>query len=530
MISPDLWRDVREEARSAIRPPLEMKILGSDIDAQAIEYAQFHARKAGVADDILFEQKDFRDLADDRKYGCIICNPPYGDRIGEHEQYRPLYASMPGILANLPTWSFYIYTSWNDFEDLIGQKAVRRRKLFNSRIECTYFQFPGPKPPRFRDESGESDQRTESASEEESASPKDVQKEIPADPLPIAPVFTGLDDYSKYQIEEFGKCLKNRIHHLRRYPKRGITCYRLYDRDFPEVPLAIDLFEGEYLHLAEYERPDERSVAAHRLWLDKITERAGEILEIAPENIFLKRRTRQRGESQYEKLGQTGRIITAKEGGLLFQCNMSDYLDVGLFLDHRLTRDMVRKESKGKRFLNLFSYTGSFSCYAADGGAASTVSVDLSPNYLDWARANMEMNGFYDRDNPYHAEHKYIKADTMRFLQSIPERGKRGIDRSFGLDRSDFDLCVCDPPTFSNSKSTMSDWDVQRSHVDLLRLLATRMVPGGVLYFSNNFRRFKLDEERLSDLYQIREISARTVPEEYRNKRIHRCWRMIVQH
>ncbi len=541
VIDANIWEDIRAEAKAAILPPLKTKIYGYDIDGEALQYARFHARQAGVDNDIIFKEQDFKDLTDERLYGCIICNPPYGERVGEQVQFQSLYTSMPGVLARLPSWSFFIYTSWNDFESLIGQRATRRRKLYNSRIECTYFQFLGPKPPKPTAVNAvdgvDGETKVDTIIENQSADMIEGVKESEETkiispvktPIVITPVFQGLDEYSLYQIEEFGKCLKNRSHHLRRYPKRGITCYRLYDRDFPEVPLAIDIFEEKYLHIAEYERPDERSIAMHQQWLDKIVEKSGEVLGIDSDNIFLKRRSRQRGLSQYEKLSESSRIITVHEGGLLFRCNMTDYLDVGLFLDHRLTRDMVRKVARGKRVLNLFSYTGAFSCYAADGGAALTVSVDLSPTYLDWARTNMEINGFYEQDNPWHADHRYIKADAINFLRTIPVRGKISSGQTFGLDHSDFDLCICDPPTFSNSKSTEDDWDVQQSHVELLRLLASRMNPGGTVYFSNNYKRFKMNESELTDLYQIREISTRTVPEEYHNKRIHRCWQMTLK-
>ena len=581
-----LWRQERQRAQSAILPPLPVKIIGSDIDAESLRMAEYHAKLAGVTDDIIFRQADFSDLADERLYGCVIGNPPYGDRVGEREEFRALYESIPGVLAKLPTWSHYIITSWNDFESLIGRKADRRRKLYNSRIECTYFQFLGPRPPK-----NFSAQKTDDTGDfrsEHDLPPTDAQMTPQNVPTPsqnaesnsalptetaFRPAFEGLDAMDRRQIDEFGRCLANRAKHLARYPKRGITSYRLYDRDFPEAPLAVDLFEGQWLHLAEYERPDERSAARHRLWLDALVERAGEILSIAPENRFLKRRRRQRGESQYEKLAESGRFIEACEGDLRYRCNMTDYLDVGLFLDHRITRQMVRKQAAGKRFLNLFCYTGSFTVAAAAGNAQETVSVDLSPTYLDWAEENMALNRFlppthsffqsiprlpsengdrvgrtteelkWDRFNDT-TRHRFVKADVMTFLERIPaaerlgelsagaasgaERLARKIsEKNFGVARSDFDLCVCDPPTFSNSKSLGADWDVQRRHVELLRLLATRMKPQGVVYFSNNFRRFKFDEESLTDLYTIRDISRQTVPEEYRDRKIHRCWRLI---
>ena len=516
---PKLWIEARKEAQAAILPPLEPKIIGTDIDSQALKFARQHAQLAGVENDIHFQQKDFADLTSQRHYGCVICNPPYGDRIGELAQLRPLYESMPAVFSRLPDWSFYIITAWNDFEKIIGQEATRRRKLYNSRIECTYFQFVGPKRPPKRVWEEKSDEIEPETQEEESLDNSldnpvtDAPAEVPENVTPPKaspqPVFAGLDEYAEYQAEQFGKCLANRAHHLRKLPKRGITCYRLYDRDFPEVPLAIDFYEGEYLHIAEYERPDGRNVGQHKLWLDKMVETAVKVMGVEPRNAFLKRRQRMRGEAQYEKFAQKERIIDAHEGGLTFLCNMTDYLDTGLFLDHRITRDMVRKEAAGKRFLNLFCYTGAFSCYAAAGKAASVVSVDLSPNYLEWAEANMEINGFFAPEFPA----DYVKADVMKFLSRV--------------DDNSFDLCVCDPPTFSNSKSTEQDWDVQKCHVALLRLLAQKMSPGGVVYFSNNFRRFKLDEEALSDLYSIRDYTARTLPEDFRNKHIHQCWRMV---
>ena len=503
-ISPKtLWEEQRAKAREVILPPLAAKLIGCDIDAGLLRTARFHAQNAGVADDIVFRQADFRDLTDSRPYGCVIGNPPYGDRVGEREEFRPLYESIPGVLAKLPTWSHYLITSWNDFESIIGQKADRRRKLYNGRIECTYFQFLGPRPPKgFFDADSP---QGENSQEEDTLHQSQEQNTEPPEA-----VFTGLTERDTRQIDQFARCLSNRAKHLSRYPKRGITSYRVYDRDFPEVPLAIDLFEGQWLHLAEYERPDQRSAAAHRLWLDALVQRAGEILGISPENCFIKRRTRQKGKSQYEKLSSAGTLAEVHENGLTFLCNMSDYLDVGLFLDHRITRSMVSRMAGGKRFLNLFCYTGSFTCAAAAGGAARTVSVDLSSTYLDWAEKNMAKNGFGTADQ--RRRHRFIREDAIEYLSRC---------------RETFDLCVCDPPTYSNSKKLSEDWDVQKRHAELLTLLAERMAPGGTVFFSNNFRRFKLDSEALEPFYTIRDISAQTVPEEYRNKRIHSCWRLM---
>ena len=595
-----LWDEARDEARAAILPPLEEKIHGSDIDEDALKIARKHAQLAGVEKDVVFYARDFRDLTDSREYGCIIGNPPYGDRIGEIRELRSLYESIPAVLSKLPTWSHYILTNWLDLEEMFDQKATRRRKLYNGRMECLFYQFIGPSPPRRQPNETNTDATTTNGAgfplgnadaptpvEQKTESLFSENADGQRQPL-IVPVFQGLDDYAERQATEFGRCLANRARHLRRYPNRGITCYRLYDRDLPEVPLVIDFFEGQWLHIAEYERPDGRKPGQHRLWLDKMVQKAAEVLAVPQENVFLKRRARQSGESQYEKMAESGRVVRVHEGGLTFLCNMTDYLDVGLFLDHRQTRDMVRKEAKNKRFLNLFCYSGAFTCYAADGGAASTTSVDLSPTYLDWCESNLAANDLLYSSQIRHSDgtvtkqacnHRLIKSDVIRFLKAVPpstdyspdivrlieetaaevgetkkrahyaksssklnsrkqyfknrdgKKFERGAlpSQAFGVTESNFELCVCDPPTFSNSKSTDSDWDVQRRHVELLRLLATRMRRGGVVYFSNNFRKFKLDEEGLADLYELREITNRTIPDDFRNKRIHRCWRMIVK-
>jgi 23S rRNA G2069 N7-methylase RlmK/C1962 C5-methylase RlmI len=274
------------------------------------------------------------------------------------------------------------------------------------------------------------------------------------------------------------------------------------------VPLVVDRYE-DALHLAEFERPHERTAAEHADWLDLMARTAANALEVSPELAFMKHRSRQRGDAQYERVSEEQVVRTVQEGGLKFQVNLSDYLDTGLFLDHRITRGMVSDAAAGKRFLNLFAYTGSFTVYAAAGGAASTTTVDLSANYLDWAAENLRINGLAG------LQHRFVREDSGEFLASL---GHKDV----------FDLAVVDPPTFSNSKRLEFDWDVQRDHAPLLNKLIQHMSQGGVIYFSTNSRRFKLDETALIGV-TIREISKQTVPEDFRNKRIHRCWRLIKQ-
>ena len=235
---------------------------------------------------------------------------------------------------------------------------------------------------------------------------------------------------------------------------------------------------------------------------------AGDVLEVPRERIFMKRRDRQRGAAQYERVDERQARFVVHEGGLKFLVNLSDYVDTGLFLDHRITRQMVREAAADKRFLNLFAYTGSFTVYAAAGGAETTTTVDKSATYIDWARENLALNAFTG------PQHELVRSDIREFVNSLSPRDQ-------------WDVAVVDPPTFSNTKGIDDDWDVQRDHAELLRRLAAHITPGGTAFFSTNFRRFKLDETTLADAYTIRNITRQTIPEDFRNQRTHKCWKLI---
>jgi 23S rRNA (guanine2445-N2)-methyltransferase / 23S rRNA (guanine2069-N7)-methyltransferase len=479
-----------QEARDLAVLDRPLDIVGYDIDPEQTELARDHANHAGLGNSLKFHTQAFSELTSDKDYGCMFCNPPYAERIGEKIDVEEIYRSMPEILRRLKTWSHYILTSYPRFEAIVAQKADRRRKLYNGRIECTYFQFHGPRRPR-------------------TSAPAEAAPDAQSSSQPVVQAFGGLDARAEPQAEMFANRLAKQARHLRKWPtKRGITCYRLYDRDIPEIPLAVDLYEGR-LHIAEYDRPHDRTAGQHVDWLERMASAAGEKLAIRPENIFLKRRRRQRGTDQYERVSDapTPRI-TVSEGGCKFMVNLADYIDTGLFLDHRITRGMVRDESAGKRMLNLFAYTGSFSVYAAAGGAVETTTVDLSNTYLDWARANFKLNGFASD------AHRFVRSGAMAFIA----------DHAPGAH---YDIAVVDPPTFSNSKSTAGVFDIQRDYVALLSGLAGLMSPGGVIYFSTNFKRFKFDQSAIGGCTP-REISKQTIPEDFRNKRIHRCWRIEV--
>ena len=299
--------------------------------------------------------------------------------------------------------------------------------------------------------------------------------------------------------------LANRLRKKRRlcerWAKRESTdCYRLYDRDIPELPFAIDAYAG-YLHASAYRRPDLDPVWARHVVLSAARE-----LEVPAEKVALKVRERMKGTRQYERQGQRGERLVVHERGHRFYVNLWDYLDTGLFLDHRLTRSLVEAEARGKRFLNLYSYTGSFGVYAAKGGAEQVVQVDLSRTYLDWGRDNLELNGLLSK------EHAFVLQDALVFLEQAAQRRER------------FDLVVADPPTFSNSKRMDGTFDVRRDHAELLSRVLEVLAPGGVMYFSTNAKHFRLEEEAVAA--RIEDITERTRAPDFEGRHSHRAWRI----
>lgn len=303
---------------------------------------------------------------------------------------------------------------------------------------------------------------------------------------------------------DFENRLRKVNRHISKWAKRqDLACYRIYDADIPSYPFAIDRY-GDMLHAAEYARKHGMDDDAHSQWLEECLGVMSAVLETPRERIFLKFRQRQKGLSQYEIFARQGVETVVTENGLQFIVNLSDYLDTGLFLDHRNTRMLVRQMSAGKRALNLFAYTGSFSVYAAAGGASETLTLDLSNTYLEWAKRNLALNGFY---SPLH---RTLQADAIAWLRHPSEP-------------PGWDLIVLDPPTFSNSKRMRDILDIQRDHPELIRLAMRLLAPGGVLIFSTNARTFRLSEA-VEEAFEVEEISRRTVPEDFRNKKIHRCY------
>ena len=296
--------------------------------------------------------------------------------------------------------------------------------------------------------------------------------------------------------------------HLGKQAERlGVSCFRIYDHDLPEFPLLIENYEGK-LYVAEYERRHGMSEEQHDHWLDQCLNLASKIILVDREKIFLKLRERKKGRSgQYKKTDSSKQEFVVHENNLKFIVNLSDYLDTGLFLDHRVTRQKVKDESPAKKILNLFCYTGSFSVYAAAGGASEIVSVDLSKTYLNWAEKNMALNGFTDS-----SKFKCIQGDVLQWLDEFPENY--------------FDLVILDPPTFSNSQRMKDFLDIQRDHVSIINRCLALMKENAVLYFSTNYKKFLLEKEKIHST-SIQDITKQTTPFDFERRLDRKCYRII---
>lgn len=306
---------------------------------------------------------------------------------------------------------------------------------------------------------------------------------------------------------------KNRIRRnqrvwRKRIKKQGVSCYRLYDADLHEYNASVDFYEGRFLVVSEYAPPKTVDPDKAKRRLSEMLTALGDLLEIGPEHIFLKQRARQKGRNQYEPLGRSGEKQVVYEGGLSFYLNFVDYLDTGIFLDHRMIRQRIREEAEGKDFLNLFAYTGTATVYAAAGKARSTTTLDASNTYLEWAKDNMKLNGL---EGP---THRFVKDNCLNWVKFC---------------RQSYDLIFLDPPSFSNSKTYATAFAVQEDHASLIRSVMKRLRPGGRLYFSNNLKTFKLDPSLESD-FQVKNITRQTIPFDFeRNPKVHHCFIIEAQ-
>jgi 23S rRNA (cytosine1962-C5)-methyltransferase len=346
---------------------------------------------------------------------------------------------------------------------------------------------------------------------------------------------------SEEKLQMFRNRLTKMFRHTAKLAKRqSITCYRIYDHDLPEFPFCIELYEDK-VYLAEYRRRHGMTDEEHGAWLESCVPVISEILEIPDEKIYFRQRQRKAGRyGQYEKLASEQEFFVVQEAGLQFKVNLTDYLDTGLFLDHRITREMVRAEAQDKKVLNLFCYTGSFSVYAAAGGAARVDSVDLSRTYLNWAEENMKLNMPGDElaDMPGDKTAQTIGDDPVDKPGGKAASSASGPGGTYNFIHADvkqyldelapdfYDLVVMDPPTFSNSKRMKDFLDIQRDHAELLNKVLRTMKTGGTLYFSTNYRKFQLETDKIAAA-SVRDITGATTPFDFQGKLFRWCYRLI---
>jgi 23S rRNA (guanine2445-N2)-methyltransferase / 23S rRNA (guanine2069-N7)-methyltransferase len=518
------WARLLDEARERRAAGLERMpvVYGCDLDRRAVHAALDNIERAGLRGRIVVESKAVADARPRGATGLVAANPPYGERMGEAETLDALYAELGQTLqSHFQGWKAAVFTGNPDLAFKLGIRARKFYKLYNGALECKLFNFD-IQPERFfmphADESG--------LSEEARASRQTLRR---------ARALARRGEAGA-GAEMFANRLRKNLKHLGKWArKNGVSCYRLYDADLPEYAVAVDIYRGirspllageerseggrlgaregsmdneqTWLHVQEYEAPSSIDPAKAEARLLEALSVLPETLEIPPENLYYKVRRKQKGADQYEKRAEAGHFHRVEEGGCRLWVNFEDYLDTGLFLDHRPTRLMIQDMAKDKQFLNLFAYTGAATVHAAVGGAAGTVTVDMSRTYLDWARRNLDENGIKGY------RHELVQADCLVWLEEAIRRRERR-----------YDLIFLDPPTFSNSKRMIGNFDIQRDHLDLIYDTLRLLKPGGRLIFSTNFRRFKLDLEHLRGLH-VEDISARTIPKDFeRNPRIHYCW------
>lgn len=506
-----LWRTLCDEARAQARASLANVIRGSDLDGRVLQQAQQNAERAGVAALVKFER---RALAAVRPVGSapgMICtNPPYGERLGDAAAARALHAELGAVLReHFQGWDAAILSAAPQGARELRLRSYRVHELWNGPIACRLLRIDLAAP-------GATDLMHRPA----------MSQAAEARAVPPAPAAPG--------AAMFANRLEKNLRRLGRAARAAhVSCYRLYDADMPEYAFAIDRYEEVagsadeaprvHLYVQEYAAPTSIDVQAARRRRREALSVLPATLGVPPERIHLRVRRPQRGAAQYQpRRAEAARrqgaaaaaltnMMTVSEAGLKYLVNLDDYLDTGLFLDHRLTRALLLERAGGCRFLNLFCYTASATVCAAAGGARESLSIDMSNRYLQWAEANLRLNGV----DP--AQHRLLQADCLAWLRADdPQRDARAGAR--------FDLIFLDPPTFSNSKRMQGVLDVQRDHVALIGHCMQRLAPGGALIFSTNAQRFKLDAA-LAERWRVVDLSARTLPFDFQgNPRIHRCY------
>ncbi|GLT19276.1 ribosomal RNA large subunit methyltransferase K/L [Vibrio zhanjiangensis] len=470
------WAEIKAEASVQARKGVkntDSKFFGFDNDARIIQVAKDNARRAGVDTLIHFEQADAANLKRPQNFesGVVLSNPPYGERLGTHPGLIALYTAFGAQLkSEFKGCRASIFSSSEELLSCIRMRADKQYKLNNGSLPCH--------------------QKNYSISNRTSSSDSDAVTD-----MSVAP--------------DFANRLKKNIAKISKWAKKEqLDCYRIYDADLPDYNVAIDVYL-DHLVIQEYAAPKNIPEEKAKRRLTDIIRATIQVTGTEANKVVLKVREKQKGRSQYQKLSQQSQTINVFEYGVNLIVNLHDYLDTGLFLDHKLTRKNIGQWAAGKDFLNLFAYTGSATVHAACGGAKSTTTVDMSNTYLEWAQDNMKLNGQVGR------QHRYEQADCLQWLENSD---------------SCYDLIFIDPPTFSNSKRMQQTFDVQRDHIQLMTNLKRLLRPRGMIIFSNNKRQFKMDMEGIRELkLAAKNISSQTLPLDFeRNKHIHNCW--IISH
>lgn len=453
-----------KQALSLQRRTPEGPIYAFDISTKVLDLAIINAENAGVESYIQFKQCDAVHTTVEDKTGYLVSNPPYGERLDDYVGLLPLYSKFGAHLkANFANWHVALLSSNDNLLKALKLRSYKRFNLFNGKLETQLACY----------------QLTEDNLQAFDAKPNE---------------------------DEFSNRLSKNVNRLKSWRKRSNTnAYRIYDADLPNYNFAIDCY-ADWVIVQEYAPPKTIPEAVAQERLAKAILHIPHILQVDKKKIVLKVRKKQEGKNQYQKVDAKQTQVKVEENQATFLINPSDYLDVGLFLDHRLTRQRFAGECRGKHVLNLFCYTGSVSVHAALQGAKSITSVDMSNTYIQWAKDNFAVNNL-------HGAYEFIQADCLTWL-------------SKGNTVQKFDLMFIDPPSFSNSKRMDNDWDVQRDHVSLLSDAKEMLAETGKIYFSNNLRSFKLKQDEVEALgFTVTNISAQTIDEDFkRNQKIHHCW------
>lgn len=482
-----LWQSCLVEAENAINIPDDCTLIGSDSDASAIGIAQDNAHRAGVEEIIEFHHQPLADLKPDEsdKPVIFILNPPYGERLQAEQGLARLYQEMGQVFRQFDKAEINIISANPDLLHRLRLDRFDKKPVKNGPLDCLFVRF-------------------------RVSAPEKAVKPTPA---------VGRVDHQP-DLSEDALALKNRLSkndkHLSKWAKRqGVDCYRLYDADLPEFAFALDRYRSVlnpdqcWYHLQEYQAPRNIDEAKASARIQTARNVIIELFGIPESDLYCKTRKRQRGSEQYEKLGHQAELFQVREHQARLLINLSDYLDSGLFLDHRPTRQMVHQDIRGKSLLNLFCYTGSVSVQAALGGASSVISVDMSATYINWCRENFEINDLDDEQR-----YRFIQVDCLDLL-NVP--GKY-------LETRKFDVIFLDPPSFSNSKRMQQTLDIQRDHEKMIIQSMKMLSDDGQLFFSTNKKGFKLDKS-LHERFSVTDITAKTIPEDFKRRpKIHQCW------